>query len=235
MRLILAIICFFINTVLYCQGAANYAVLLSAEVQNSPPQIKLNWRFQAGVSNYQVFRKLKSASNWGTPIASLGVNDTTYIDVNPTTGVSYEYRVDKNAGSYFAYGFINSGIEIPVSTAQKRVILLVDSLMRDSLKTELTQWTANAEAEGWNVARIDMPRDINAVEVSGSYRSKDVKDRIIIEYQKDPENTKALFIVGHVAVPYSGFFKPTPPDPHTEHIVAWPADVYYGDIGWHVD
>jgi len=230
MRLILVIICFLLNTVLFCQGAANYAVLLSAEVQKSPPQIKLNWKYQAGVTGYQVFRKLKSETTWGVPIASLGVNDTTYTDVNVTVGVSYEYRVDKNAGSYFAYGFINSGIEIPSTNTQKRVILLVDSIMKDSLKTELTQWTANAEAEGWNVARIDMPRDINAVEVSGSYRSKDVKDRIIIEYQKDPENTKALFIVGHVAVPYSGFFKPTPPDAHTEHVVAWPADAYYADM-----
>jgi hypothetical protein len=221
MRLILVIICFLLNTVLFCQGAANYAVLLSAEVQNSPPQIKLNWRFQSGVTNYQVFRKLKSASNWGAPIASLSANDTTYTDMNVTVGVSYEYRIDKNAGAYFAYGFINSGIGIPLTNTQKRVILLVDSLMRDSLKTELTQWTANAEAEGWSVSRIDVPRNL---------KSDAVKEKIVLEYQKDPENTKALFIVGHVAVPYSGFFKPTPPDAHPEHIVAWPADPYYADM-----
>ena len=221
MRLILVIICFLLNTVLFCQGAANYTVLLSAEVQNSPPQIKLNWRFQSGVTNYQVFRKLKSTSNWGTPIASLNANDTAYTDMNVTVGVSYEYRIDKNAGAYFAYGFINSGIEIPSTNTQKRVILLVDSLMRDSLKTELTQWTINAEAEGWDVSRIDVSRTL---------KSDAVKDKVVLEYQKDPENTKALFILGHVAVPYSGFFKPTPPDAHTEHIVAWPADPYYADI-----
>lgn len=221
MRLILVIICILLNTVLFCQGAANYAVLLSAEVQNSPPQIKLNWRFQSGVTNYQVFRKLKSTSNWGTPIASLNANDTAYTDMNVTVGVSYEYRIDKNAGAYFAYGFINSGIEIPSTNTQKRVILLVDSLMRDSLKTELTQWTINAEAEGWDVSRIDVSRTL---------KSDAVKDKVVLEYQKDPENTKALFILGHVAVPYSGFFKPTPPDAHTEHIVAWPADPYYADM-----
>lgn len=221
MRLILVIICFLLNTVLFCQGAANYTVLLSAEVQNSPPQIKLNWRFQSGVTNYQVFRKLKSTSNWGAPIASLSANDTTYTDMNVTVGVSYEYRIDKNAGAYFAYGFINSGIGIPLTNIQKRVILLIDSMMRDSIKTELTQWTINAEAEGWDVSRID---------VSRALKSDAVKDKVVLEYQKDPENTKALFIIGHVAVPYSGFFKPTPPDAHTEHIVAWPADPYYADM-----
>ncbi len=221
MRLILVIICFLLNTVLFCQGAANYTVLLSADVQNSPPQIKLNWRFQSGVTNYQVFRKLKSTSNWGAPIASLSANDTTYTDMNVTVGVSYEYRIDKNAGAYFAYGFINSGIGIPLTNIQKRVILLIDSMMRDSIKTELTQWTINAEAEGWDVSRID---------VSRALKSDAVKDKVVLEYQKDPENTKALFIIGHVAVPYSGFFKPTPPDAHTEHIVAWPADPYYADM-----
>lgn len=93
--------------------------------------------------------------------------------------------------------------------------------MRDSLKAELTQWTINAEAEGWDVSRIDVSRTL---------KSDAVKDKVVLEYQKDPENTKALFILGHVAVPYSGFFKPTPPDAHTEHIVAWPADPYYADM-----
>ena len=46
------------------QGARNYTVPVSAAVQKSPPQIKLNWSFQAGVTSYQVFRKLKSETSW---------------------------------------------------------------------------------------------------------------------------------------------------------------------------
>ena len=203
------------------QGARNYTVLVSATVQKSPPQIKLNWSFQAGVTGYQVFRKLKSETSWGSPITSLTANDTIYTDNSVQVGTSYEYRIDKNAGSYFAYGFINAGIEIPLTNGKRKVILLVDSLMRDSLKTELTQWTINAEAEGWDVSRMEVPRTV---------KSDAIKDKIILEYQKDPENTKALFIVGHVAVPYSGNFKPIPPDAHTDHVVAWPADVFYADM-----
>lgn len=203
------------------QGAKNYTVMVSAVVQKSPPQVKLSWQFQAGVSNYQVFRKLKTDNNWGAALATLTASDTNYTDNSVQVGISYEYLIAKNAGSYNAYGFINSGIEIPLQTNPKNVILLVDSSLRDSLQTEIVQWIQDAVNEGWSVARIDVPR---------SLKSDGVKDKIILEYQKDPENTKALFIIGHPAVPYSGFFKPTPPDAHTEHIVAWPADAYYADM-----
>jgi hypothetical protein len=43
----------------------------------------------------------------------------------------------------------------------------------------------------------------------------------------DPINTKALFLLGHVPVPYSGNLNP---DGHPDHQGAWPADVYYGDV-----
>jgi hypothetical protein len=203
------------------QGAKNYTVMVSAVVQKSPPQVKLSWQFQSGITNYQIFRKVKTDNNWGAALATLTASDTSYTDNSVQVGISYEYLIAKNAGSYNAYGFINSGIEIPLQTNTKRVILLVDSSLRDSLQTEIVQWIQDAESEGWSVARIDVPR---------SLKSDGVKDKIILEYQKDPENTKALFIIGHPAVPYSGFFKPTPPDAHPEHIVAWPADAFYADM-----
>jgi hypothetical protein len=217
------IIIFFLFTAidLTSQGARNYTVLVSAVVQKSPSQIKLNWNFHSGITSYKIYRKLKTETAWGGLLATLTVNDTTYTDNTVQAGVSYEYLIEKNAGTYNAYGFINAGIEIPISNGLRKVILLVDSQVKDSLKTELAQWTSNAEEEGWSVSQIDVAR---------SLKSDAVKDKIVLEYQKDPENTKALFIVGHVAVPYSGFFKPTPPDAHTEHVVAWPADAYYADM-----
>lgn len=221
MRIFIVLIAIFITLKLASQGAKNYTVLVSATVQKSPPQIRLNWNYHAGITSYRVFRKLKSDASWGNALVTLTANDTSYTDNSVQVATSYEYLLEKNAGSYFAYGFINSGIEIPLQTSSKKVILLVDSAVRDSIQSELVQWKLDAENEGWSVARIDMSRNL---------KSDAVKDKIILEYQKDPENTKALFIVGHIAVPYSGNFKPTPPDAHTEHVVAWPADVYYADM-----
>src|SRR6185503_3639869 len=47
------------------------------------------------------------------------------------------------------------------------------------------------------------------------------------DYSADPANVKSVFLFGHVPVPYSGQLNP---DGHADHVGAWPADVYYGDI-----
>jgi hypothetical protein len=54
-----------------------------------------------------------------------------------------------------------------------------------------------------------------------------VKDFILADYARDSSEIKAVFIVGHVPVPYSGNINP---DGHGDHLGAWPADVYYGDV-----
>jgi hypothetical protein len=55
-----------------------------------------------------------------------------------------------------------------------------------------------------------------------------VKNLIQTDYNADPANVKAVFLFGHVPVPYSGNFAA---DWHTpEHQGAWPADLFYGDM-----
>jgi hypothetical protein len=55
-----------------------------------------------------------------------------------------------------------------------------------------------------------------------------VKDLIKKEYSADSANTKAVFLFGHVPVPYSG---DTAADGHYgEHQGAWPCDGYYADM-----
>ena len=46
------------------------------------------------------------------------------------------------------------------------------------------------------------------------------------DFQANPR-VNALFIVGHIAVPYSGLIYP---DGHPNHNGAWPADVFYADM-----
>src|SRR5438093_1179958 len=58
-----------------------------------------------------------------------------------------------------------------------------------------------------------------------------VKALIAADYNADPANVRALFLFGHVPVPYSGNIIP---DGHyPDHQGAWPADAYYGDIDGH--
>jgi hypothetical protein len=72
--------------------------------------------------------------------------------------------------------------------------------------------------DGWTVVRHD---------VSMYSSPPNVKSLIQAEYNADPANMRTVFLIGHVPVPYSGLINP---DMHYNHLGAWPADVYYGDI-----
>jgi hypothetical protein len=54
-----------------------------------------------------------------------------------------------------------------------------------------------------------------------------IKNYIFQQYYADVQNSKAIFLLGHLPVPYSGQIFP---DGHLDHEGAWPADVFYGDI-----
>ena len=69
-------------------------------------------------------------------------------------------------------------------------------------------------------------------------KAEDVKMRIKAFVDKASIRPKAIYIIGHVPVPYSGYFSSNgdrpPPDGHVEgagnHTGAWPADLYYGEL-----
>ncbi len=54
-----------------------------------------------------------------------------------------------------------------------------------------------------------------------------IKAIIKAEYQAHPDQVKALFLFGHVPIPYSGV---SAPDGHYDHLGPWPSDTYYGDM-----
>src|SRR5688500_17716448 len=81
----------------FAQSAADAEVQLTVTTQVSPPQITLTWPTTAASNQYQVYRKLKSATAWG-PIISIQTGTATqYIDNTVTAGVNYEYRVSRSA------------------------------------------------------------------------------------------------------------------------------------------
>lgn len=54
-----------------------------------------------------------------------------------------------------------------------------------------------------------------------------VYDIVVGQYQSDPTNVKAVYIVGHLAVPYSGYLLRTGMIATKE---LWPCDGYYGEM-----
>src|SRR5882757_9502778 len=113
-------------------GAAldtSYAVQASATVQSSPPQITLSWTtgpLSAGTTGYAVSRKDADATAW-TPLISLPATTTSYTDTNVTAGHLYEYQIVRQSPLLTAYGYLASGIDLPVVDSRGKVILVVDS------------------------------------------------------------------------------------------------------------
>ncbi len=199
---------------------AEYSVQVSANVKASPAQITLSWP-QDSIStpkNYVVYRRATGASSWGTGTTLPG-STTSYVDKNVSTGVPYEYQIVKQTSGYTGYGYIYSGINVPLTEDRGTLVLVVDNTYATQLDAELTRLQQDLAGDGWTVSRLNVNRHDSPAHV---------KDLIKNQYNQDPKNTKAVFLFGHVPVAYSGDIVP---DGHyANHQGAWPCDGYYADM-----
>lgn len=220
---------------LFGQIPADAAVQVSAQVQITPPALTLSWSAHSGNVTYLLQRKFRDETTWSSPV-SLGRNTTSYLDTNIVAGRAYEYRIQiiSAIGFYVGEGSIYAGIEVPLAEVRGTVILIVDNTYAANLVTELARLQQDLVGDGWKVLRHDVPRmavePANLSPSAGAARSNEVariKTLIAADYHADPANTKAVFLFGHVPVPYSGDLNP---DAHPDHRGAWPADGYYGEM-----
>lgn len=196
---------------------------VTATVQASPAQITLSWKQDtAGTpASYTVYRKAPAATAWGNPLATFSGNTTNFTDTNVALGTAYEYQIVKDftaARGYNGYGYVEAGINVPLVDNRGTVILVVDTSFASALSAELARLQQDLAGDGWVVRRHDVGRGDSVVSV---------KNLIRADYLADPANVNTVFLFGHVPVPYSGQLNP---DGHPEHLGAWPADVYYGDM-----
>ncbi|HUS35181.1 MAG TPA: Calx-beta domain-containing protein [Verrucomicrobiae bacterium] len=197
----------------------DYAFLLSAQAVANPPSITIRWP-QKPVPQINIRRKLLTDANWG-PIVTLAGDATTYTDTSILAGRAYEYEfqgiVQANP-QQIAYGYICAGANVATDESRGKVLLLVDNRFAAALAPELETLRKDLLGDGWKVVRRD---------VSPNSPPPEVKSQIRAEYNADPANMRAVFLIGHIAVPYSGVLNP---DMHPDHLGAWPADVYYGEM-----
>jgi hypothetical protein len=204
---------------LRAQVPQDFAVQVSGSVTKTPPTIILSWPANSQATSFVVHRKSWSASSWGSPVISLPGSATGYSDTAVSVGASYEYRVTSTtSGGVTAYGYLASGIEIPLVESRGKVVLIVDNTYASALASELTRLQGDLVGDGWTVLRHDVSRTASV---------PSVKALIKADYDADPTNVNAVFLFGHVPVPYSGNVNP---DDHPEHLGAWPADLFYGDM-----
>ncbi len=205
-------------------AAQNYGKLLTVElsvtIQTSPASITLIWEDNQNTvpDAYLIWRKVKGTQGWGNSIASFPSSTLSFIDNSVSSGVSYEYHVQlRDGNTIYAWGYINAGIELELSPNKGDLLILVDSSFATSLETEIIQLEKDLYNDGWNHTRIS---------VNPNNTPQNVKAMITNQYNSLPD-LKAVYLFGHIPVPYSGNLYP---DGHADHEGAWPADVYYADM-----
>ena len=209
---------FLLSALVIAQSVTDPAVQVSASVQTNPAQITLNWIGNGTSTAYTIHRKLKTGIFWGSPLATLSGTATQYIDNNVSIGTNYEYRITRAASGYTGYGYINCGINVPEIANRGALVLLIDSSFYTALSPEIARLVYDMEGDGWEIKKHAVDRNASVYHV---------KSIILQDYHADSLNLKAVFLLGHVPVPYSGNINP---DGHPDHLGAWPADCYYGDI-----
>ena len=200
----------------HCQQPKDMAFNITATYQNAPFSIVLKWKPLAGAYSYFVFRKYLTETAW-KQVASLNGTDSVFIDNNTVAGKGFEYEIMANT-TPTKYAYIYAGKDLPAVHFRGKLILLIDSTYTSVLKFEINRLISDLIGDGWQIKRHDISR---------SKSVKNVKSIISADYNADPANTKSLFILGHVPVPYSGNLNP---DGHSDHLGAWPDDGYYSDM-----
>jgi hypothetical protein len=216
--LLLLITVLVISKLSWSQSSQDYTVQVNVTVHTAPPSLEFQWPPDTAATGYTVSRKFSTASVWtviapGLPGTAIGFTDTAI-----TVGDAYEYRFSKVSAGITAVSYTYSGIETPAIEQRGRIILLVDSVFSTPLQAELNTLAQDLEGDGWFVLRHDVSRTDS---VPG------IKNLVVSDYNADQTQVKAVFIIGHVPVPYSGLLNP---DGHGDHYGAWPADVYYGEV-----
>lgn len=199
-------------------NSQNAAIQLHATVSSNPANITIKWMIHPGTSSFTIYRKVAGAGGWGDIHASLGGGSTEYIDNSVTQGQLYEYKVVRSSSSGNGYGYLNSGVKVPATEQRGKMILLVADNNLPVLEPQIQILTDDLRGDGWNVIRHN---------ISTSASVTSIKSIIVSDYNSDPTNIKAVFLLGNIPVPYSGNINP---DGHSSHLGAWPADVFYGDV-----
>lgn len=189
---------------------------LFVQASASANSITISWTSNATATGYTVQRKIKTATTWGTAIATLTGLATQYVDNTAAANTYYEYKVTRSASVGTAYGYVSSAIQLAPVEYRGKIVLVVDNTFTTPLATQLTELETDLKKDGWNVVRVDVARTATP---------SSIRTQIQTIYNADPTNVKSVLLFGHVPVYRSGNIAP---DGHTP--IPWACDAYYGEM-----
>jgi len=176
-----------------------------------------------------------------------GYTSDTYVDDDQDleSGVRYEYEVKREGNppggdnNYPARIFTCVDQPIEVMEDRGKVLVIVDEEVYSGISTKLGVFTTDLIGDGWTVElKTDAPRhDDSWIACNPKYKSDPDADAAneasrdeVKDFIDDHPDAEGIILVGHVAIPYSGYDGGNP-DGHGDHEGAWPADTWYGHSG----
>jgi hypothetical protein len=223
MKFVFTPVLFIITLCSLAQTSKDVTVSLTAVANSTTPSIILSWKADNSANYFAIYRKEKDMSTWDS-ISRVDKTIGTFTDTKVSVGGVYEYLVVKRTSGLGAISYVLAGINRNLPANRGKMILLIDKNYSVPLASEIDQLELDLRGDGWAVLRHEVNRT-DAVTA--------VKQLVVNDYNADPQNVKAVYILGHVPVPYSGGFTVPavyPPDGHTDHAGAWPSDLYYGTL-----
>lgn len=214
----------------YAQVSKNQVVQIQA-VSTGNNQIILKWPSEPTFSgNFLIYSRNGAEDSIGQfqlQSTVSGSQSQLIIDNHPN---QREYLIAKSQNNQTqALGYIWVGNKYRPNFKKGHLILLIDSTLNSNLYSEVNTYKIDLIASGWKITTIVAKK---------SSSPEKIKEQIKTVYDNSNPKPRSIFILGHVPVPYSGYFSATgsrvPPDGHIEgsgnHTGAWPADLYYGDF-----
>lgn len=212
------------------QVAKTQVLALSIEVTQDGFNIQWPINNQRNGTYLVFYRDLKTE---GSVFQTAGPNKTgpaqSYTFNTKLNYVEFLVQYVNSNNQLESIGYIAAGNKYVAPFLKGRAILLVDSLISVEAVSQLNTLKKDLLASGWFYDELVVKRSEN---------TDNIKQKIQNVLKAQTFKTNALYIIGHVPVPYSGYFSASgtrpPPDGHIEgsgnHTGAWPADVFYADF-----
>ncbi len=177
-----------------------------------------------------------------------------WTHLNAASGIHYEYKLSRGGRDI---QFLSSGgYLVPWQEKKGTILIIVEDLLfkfaQNNIKGDLSSYISTLNSEGWQVEVITGKRHLdtdftqatldlwsNKITADTFWRNRneilkknnlavaELKNKIIQVYNKNPGQLKAVLLVGHLPIPFSGTRNI---DGHDDHKGAWPADSYYASL-----
>jgi hypothetical protein len=195
---------------------------------------------------YRVFRREFREYNWKL-IGVIAPNQTEFVDFFAQEGGRFDYQLRADKMEYFDTKpnfYIIDGMasfNADVFEEGKTFLLVIEEGMRSKIADSLEAYKQALREDGYRVVEVEAPRHLEtggygtnwnwSLSQVNTIKNKEAvaktKQTIKDIYIKEKGSLAAVLLIGHVAVPYTGFDMP---DGHAENRGAWPADSYYTDM-----